>query len=80
MKLSEAAKIMKGKLEGQDAYFFGAASDTRQLKPGELFFAWKGDRFDAHDYLESAELKGAICAVVERYIPSAEIAQIVVTV
>lgn len=78
MKLSEAAKIMKGTLEGQDAYFFGAASDTRQLKPGELFFAWKGDRFDAHDYLESAELKGAICAVVERYIPSAQIAQIIV--
>ncbi len=78
MKLSEAAKIMKGELKGQDAYFFGAASDTRKLKPGELFFAWKGDRFDAHDYLESAELKGAICAVVERFIPSAEIAQIVV--
>ena len=78
MKLSEAAKIMKGELKGQDAYFFGAASDTRKLKPGELFFAWKGERFDAHDYLESAELKGAICAVVERFIPSAEIAQIVV--
>lgn len=78
MKLSEAAKIMKGELKGPDAYFFGAASDTRKLKPGELFFAWKGDRFDAHDYLESAELKGAICAVVERFIPSAEIAQIVV--
>ena len=78
MKLSEAAKIMKGELKGQDAYFFGAASDTRKLKPGELFFAWKGDRFDAHDYLESAELNGAICAVVERFIPSAQISQIVV--
>lgn len=78
MKLSDAARIMKGELKGPDAYFFGAASDTRKLKPGELFFAWKGDRFDAHDYLESAELKGAICAVVERFIPSAEIAQIVV--
>lgn len=78
MKLSEAAKIMKGELKGPDAYFFGAASDTRKIKPGELFFAWKGERFDAHDYLESAELKGAICAVVERFIPSAQIAQIVV--
>lgn len=78
MKLSEAAKIMNGELIGQDAYFFGAASDTRKLKPGELFFAWKGERFDAHDYLESAEMKGAICAVVERFIPSAQIAQIVV--
>ena len=78
MKLSDAAKIMNGELIGQDAYFFGGASDTRKLKPGELFFAWKGDRFDAHDYLESAELKGAIGAVVERSVPSAQIAQIVV--
>lgn len=78
MKLSEAAKIMNGELRGQDAYFFGGASDTRKLKPGELFFAWKGDQFDAHDYLESAELNGAICAVVERFIPSAQIAQIIV--
>ncbi len=78
MKLSEAAKIMNGELIGKDAYFFGGASDTRKLKPGELFFAWKGEQFDAHDYLESAEMKGAICAVVERFIPSAQIAQIVV--
>ena len=78
MKLSEAAKIMNGELMGQDAHFFGGASDTRKLKPGELFFAWKGDQFDAHDYLESAELNGAICAVVERFIPSAQISQIVV--
>lgn len=78
MQLSEAAKIMNGELRGQDAYFFGGASDTRKLKPGEIFFAWKGDKSDAHDYLESAELDGAICAVVERFIPSAQIAQIIV--
>lgn len=34
MKLSEAAKIMNGELMGQDAHFFGGASDTRKLKPG----------------------------------------------
>ncbi len=78
MKLSEAAKVMNGELIGQDAYFFGGASDTRKLKPGELFFAWKGDKHDAHDFLESAELNGAICAVVERFVPSAQIAQIIV--
>lgn len=78
MQLSEAAKIMNGELRGQDAYFFGGASDTRKLKPGEIFFAWKGEKSDAHDYLESAELNGAICAVVERFIPSAQIAQIIV--
>ncbi len=76
MKLSEAALIMKGGLRGEDGHFFGASSDTRKIKPGELFFAWEGEQFDAHDFLESAETKGAIAAVVERYVNSAEIPQI----
>ncbi len=78
MKLSDAAKAMYGELKGKNAYFYGGASDTRKLKPGELFFAWQGENFDAHDFLESAEANGAIAAVVERFVPSAEIAQIVV--
>lgn len=78
MKLSDAAKAMHGELKGKNAYFYGGASDTRKLKPGELFFAWQGESFDAHDFLESAEANGAIGAVVERFIPSAEISQIVV--
>lgn len=78
MKLSEASHIIHGTLHGEDAHFFGASSDTRLLAPGELFFAWKGDNFDAHQFLESAAAKGAIAAVVERFIPSAELAQIVV--
>jgi UDP-N-acetylmuramoyl-tripeptide--D-alanyl-D-alanine ligase len=29
----------------------GLGTDSRRAKPGELFFAIKGDRFDGHDYL-----------------------------
>lgn len=78
MKLSEAAKILQGELKGEDAIFYGAATDTRVLQAGQLFFAWQGDQHDAHNFLDSIEAKGAIGAVVERYTPSVNISQIIV--
>ena len=35
-------------------------------KPGELFFAVKGERLDGHDYVNSALEKGAVAAVVSK--------------
>lgn len=78
MKLSDAAKILHGELIGEDALFYGASTDTRSLQAGQLFFAWKGDKHDAHNFLDSIEAKGAIGAVVERYTPSVNISQIIV--
>ncbi|WP_194850908.1 UDP-N-acetylmuramoyl-tripeptide--D-alanyl-D-alanine ligase [Nonlabens antarcticus] len=37
----------------------GISTDTRTLKPGELFFALSGENFDGNIYLESAFAKGA---------------------
>ncbi len=39
-------------------------SDTRTLQPGDLFVALKGERFDAHDFLEQARAAGAVAAIV----------------
>ncbi|KZS22806.1 UDP-N-acetylmuramoyl-tripeptide--D-alanyl-D-alanine ligase [Wohlfahrtiimonas chitiniclastica] len=78
MKLSQAAQILQGELKGMDAIFYGASTDTRLIQAGQLFFAWKGDKHDAHNFLDSIEAKGAIGAVVERYTPSVNISQIVV--
>lgn len=44
----------------------GVSTDTRSLKPGDLFIALRGDRFDGHDYVEAALAAGACGAVVER--------------
>jgi UDP-N-acetylmuramoyl-tripeptide--D-alanyl-D-alanine ligase len=44
--------------------FTGVSTDTRNLGPGDLFVALKGDRFDAHDFLAQAKAKGAAAAVV----------------
>jgi UDP-N-acetylmuramoyl-tripeptide--D-alanyl-D-alanine ligase len=42
----------------------GYSIDTRTLAPGDLFFAIRGDRFDAHDFVANALAKGACAAVV----------------
>jgi UDP-N-acetylmuramoyl-tripeptide--D-alanyl-D-alanine ligase len=44
----------------------GVSTDTRDLTPGTLFVALKGDRFDAHAFLDQAKAKGAAAAVVRR--------------
>src|SRR5436309_9478590 len=49
--------------------FTGVSTDTRDLKPGTLFVALKGDRFDAHAFLDQARAKGAAAAVVRRGTP-----------
>ena len=44
--------------------FSGVSTDTRSLREGMLFIALRGERFDAHDFLERAE--GAAALVVDR--------------
>ena len=40
--------------------------DSRQVKPGDCFFAIKGDRLDGHDFLEAAMERGAAVGVCSR--------------
>ncbi|HAU0672741.1 TPA: UDP-N-acetylmuramoyl-tripeptide--D-alanyl-D-alanine ligase [Legionella pneumophila] len=56
----------------------GVSIDTRTLKPGNLFFAIVGERFDGHDFIKEAEAKGASAAVVSRSIDGVHIPQFVV--
>ena len=42
----------------------GVTTDTRTVRPGELFMALEGETFDGHDFAEQAIAKGAIAAVV----------------
>ncbi len=44
----------------------GYSIDTRTLQSGDLFFAVRGERFDAHDFLPAAFTAGACAAVVAR--------------
>ena len=44
----------------------GVSIDSRTIRPGELFVALRGDRFDGHDFVADAIKKGAWGAMVER--------------
>lgn len=41
-------------------------TDSRSARPGDLFFAIRGERFDGHDFLNEVAAKGAAAVVVER--------------
>ncbi len=70
MQLSAIAMWTHGRLLGADAAVGGVAIDTRKLKPGDLFAAFKGEHVDGHDYLAQAQAAGAAGALVARKVDS----------
>lgn len=73
--LSGAAKAVDGRLVGADGSFESVSTDTRTIGPGQLFFALRGERFNASDFVTDAASRGAAGAVVEK-IASVDIPQI----
>lgn len=55
-----------GARPARSVIFSGVATDTRQLKPGALFVALSGPRYDGHDFLGAAVQASAAGAVVRR--------------
>ena len=53
-------------LESSETPIFGVSTDTRQLTPGAAFFALRGERFDAHNYLNVAVDRGASVLILDR--------------
>ncbi|MGE1063721.1 UDP-N-acetylmuramoyl-tripeptide--D-alanyl-D-alanine ligase [Megasphaera paucivorans] len=52
----------------QDEMFFSKVeTDTRNIGPGSLFVALKGEKFDGHDFVCQARDNGATGAVVQEY-------------
>ncbi len=64
--LGDIAEAVGGRLVrgSPEAALSGVSTDTRTIKPGALFVALKGERFDGHDFLEDAVSKGAAAVVV----------------
>ena len=52
--------------------FKAISTDTRHLTPGTLFVALKGEKFDAHSFLDKAKAGGATAAVVRRGTPKVD--------
>lgn len=71
MKLWELVKKFELKVANGnlDAFVEGCSSDSRQIKPGDLFFCFRGEKADGHDFALDAISKGAVGVVAERKIP-----------
>ena len=67
LTLAEAQRLLPGsRLVGDGGTAFARVhSDTRSLRPGDLFVALRGERFDAHAFLAAARQAGAAAALAE---------------
>ena len=63
--LREAAALVPGAVTVGDpgTVFARVHTDTRTLRPGDLFVALRGERFDGHDFLPQAAAAVAVAAV-----------------
>lgn len=64
MLLSQIAKFLDVPFKGSDLPIHSVSIDTRTLKPGDLFVAIQGERFDGHQFLQEACQKGASALVI----------------
>ena len=78
LKLSELTDALNGRLLMADATFEGVSIDSRAIKPGQLFIALTGPRFDGHDYLNDVASLGAAGALVEREVADCALPQLLV--
>lgn len=59
------ARAVKG-VASEDFTVSGVEIDSRDVQPGDLFFALKGEAMDGHRFVEMAFAKGAAAVVVDR--------------
>jgi UDP-N-acetylmuramoyl-tripeptide--D-alanyl-D-alanine ligase len=71
LSVREVAVATGGEASGPgDQTLSGVSIDSRTLKPGELFVAIRGPRFDGHDYVHEAIARGAAAVLVHRDLPA----------
>ena len=50
----------------------GIVTDSREVRPGDLYIAISGDRVDGHTFIKDVFEKGAVCALVNSEIENAD--------
>ncbi len=66
MDAKQVAAAIGAAYSGDCREFSGITTDSRSVRPGELFVALAGGNFDGHDYCAAAVDKGAAGVVVTR--------------
>jgi UDP-N-acetylmuramoyl-tripeptide--D-alanyl-D-alanine ligase len=66
LTLSQIAQFAGASLaSGAESVVTNVSSDSRTIKPGELFVALSGENFEGHDFVEAAAKAGATGALVD---------------
>ncbi|MBW8000613.1 MAG: UDP-N-acetylmuramoyl-tripeptide--D-alanyl-D-alanine ligase [Planctomycetes bacterium] len=64
ISIGKLAKIINAAPpKNTSGFITGVSTDSRTVKPGDCFFAVKGENFDGHDYIARALGKKAACVV-----------------
>lgn len=66
VSLRTLATVLDADLLGADATVTVVSTDTRTLGEGALFVALVGERFDAHDFVQTAKAQGASALLVSK--------------
>jgi UDP-N-acetylmuramoyl-tripeptide--D-alanyl-D-alanine ligase len=71
LDLKHVADTVGGRVSGRghdpaSVFASGYVFDSRQVKPGDLFFALHGEGRDGHEFVKDAFERGAVGAVLER--------------
>ena len=66
MQLAEAAALLCLPAPARDAQVLRVTTDSRGIRPGDLFVALPGERFDGHDFARAALDAGAAGVLVAR--------------
>ncbi|WP_047691559.1 UDP-N-acetylmuramoyl-tripeptide--D-alanyl-D-alanine ligase [Vibrio sp. ZOR0018] len=78
VSLQQLTHVLQAQLVGCDVTVSEVSTDTRQIKPGALFVALVGDKFDAHEFAAQAVASGAKALLVQRPL-AVSVPQLVVT-
>ena len=68
VKLLEGVEIFNFSDFNKELDVVGISNNSEDIKPGEVFIAIRGEKFDGHNFIEDAIKNGAIIAIGERRI------------
>ncbi|MEM7807186.1 MAG: Mur ligase domain-containing protein, partial [Planctomycetota bacterium] len=66
ISLDDLANVIGTARPGRAAMVSRLRTDSREVRPGDVYLALRGERFDGHDFVRQAFEAGALSVVVER--------------
>jgi UDP-N-acetylmuramoyl-tripeptide--D-alanyl-D-alanine ligase len=64
LSLAELQEPLGARLCGADCEFAAVSTDSRTARPGDLFVALRGERYDGHNFLSQVQQAGVAAAMV----------------